>query len=127
MRGSVIGQRRQRLTVRQEREAYAVATERDKGRCVRCGTNATTHRDHRQNRNAYNTTPANLQLLCATFCHPWKNANPADAMRDGFAVSRFEPDPASTPAYRYGVGWVIYLDDADDDNNWWLPAADPNN
>lgn len=123
----MIGQRIPKLTARQERDAYDAATERDKGRCVRCGTNAPTHRDHRQNRDAYNTTPANLQLLCALVCHPWKNANPAAAMRDGFAVSRFEPDPSSVPAYRYGVGWVVYLDVPDDDGNWWLPATDPNN
>ena len=115
----MIGQRAVKLTARQEREAYAAATERDKGRCVRCGTNAPTHRDHRQNRDAYNTVVANLQLLCAIVCHPWKNANPAAAMRDGFAVSRWA-DPAATPAYRFGVGWVIY-----DNDGGWTPTASP--
>lgn len=120
----MIGQRPSKLTAKQEREAYAAATERDKGRCVRCGTNATTHRDHRQNRDAYNTTVANLQLLCALVCHPWKTANPDAAMRAGFAVSRFA-DPATVPAYRFGVGWVLYLDAPDADGNWWRKVAGP--
>lgn len=123
----MIGQRIPKLNARQERDAYEAATSRDKERCVRCGTNAPTHRDHRQNRTAWNTTPANLQLLCALVCHPWKNANPADAMRDGFAVSRFTDDPATVPAYRFGVGWVLYLNEPDADGNWWHPTTDPNN
>jgi hypothetical protein len=122
----VIGQRRERLTAKQEKQAYAACTERDKGRCTRCGTNAPTHRDHRQNRDAYNTTPANLQLLCALVCHPWKTANPEAAMREGFSVSRFVTDPATAPAFRFGVGWVLYFDAPDVDGNWWRPAADPN-
>ena len=122
----MIGQRREKLTARQERESYASTTERDKGRCTRCGTNAPTHRDHRQNRDAYNTVPSNLQLLCALVCHPWKTANPEAAMREVFAVSRFAPDPSAVPAFRFGVGWVLYFNAPDDDGNWWRTVTDPN-
>ena len=121
----MIGPRRVKLTPREERQAYAAATERDKGRCTRCGSNGTTHRDHRQNRDAYNTVPSNLQLLCAVICHPWKTANPKDAMREGFAVSRFEVDPSSVPAFRFGVGWVIYFDAPDADGNWFRRVPAP--
>lgn len=126
LRVVVIGQRIPRQTERQKREAYEAATARDKGRCVRCGTNATTHRDHRQNRTAYNTTPANLQLLCALDCHPWKTHFPEWAMRDGFSVSRFAVDPAMVPAYRFDAGWVLYLDEPDEDGNWWRKVDEPN-
>lgn len=122
----MIGQRPLKQTEREKRDAYDACTERDKKRCVRCGTTAPTHRDHRQNRDAYNTTPANLQLLCALECHPWKTANPDEAMRAGFAVSRFAPDPAAVPAYRIDVGWVIYFDAPDADGAWWRPTTDPN-
>lgn len=122
----MIGQRAPKLTVRQEREAYAAATARDEGRCVRCGTTSTTQRDHRQNRDAYNTTVANLQLLCALVCHPWKTENPDAAKREGFAVSRFAADPSAVPAYRFGVGWVLYLNEPDADGKWWRKVGSPN-
>lgn len=109
----MIGPKRVKLTARQEREAYEAATERDQRLCVRCGTNATTHRDHRQNRDPFNTVPSNLQLLCAVNCHPWKNANPAQAVADGFAVPRWAR-PELWPAWRHGAGWVLY----DDTGGW---------
>lgn len=109
----MIGPRVPKLTPAQEKRAYTIATERDQGRCVRCGRTTVVHRDHRQNRNAYNTVPSNLQLLCALTCHPWKTAHPEQAIREGFAVSRWDR-PELWPAWRYGVGWVIY----DDDGGW---------
>lgn len=117
----MIGQRAPKLTARHERDAYAACTARDQGRCVRCGHFGDMERDHRQNRTAWNTVVSNLQLLGsdrACGCHRWKTEHPADAARDGFAVSRWA-DPAETPAYRYGVGWVLYLNEPDDNGNWW--------
>jgi hypothetical protein len=114
----VIGQRPVKLTKAQEKHAYDVATERDQGRCVRCGSGGVTQRDHRQNRTAYNTTPANLQLLCVA-CHRWKTENPKDAASAGFAVSRWA-DPTQILAYRHDVGWVKY-----DNDGGWTPDEIP--
>lgn len=118
----MIGPKRPKLTGKQERWAYDVVTdERDRGRCQRCGKYGPMDRDHRQNRDAFNTTPANLQLLGGAFgcgCHIWKTQNPADALRTGFSVPR-SADPAGWPARRYGVGWVLYFDEADVEGKWW--------
>lgn len=113
----MIGQRPVKLTKAQEREAYRVATERDKGRCQRCGSNGVTHRDHRQGRDAYNTTPANLQLLCVE-CHQWKTDNLKVACLKGFAVSQWHR-PELWPARRIDVGWVQYFDAPDENGKWW--------
>ncbi len=127
----MIGQRAPKLTVSQEREAYEAVNVRDGGRCVACGhyDPDAMHRDHRQNRTAYNTTPANLQLLggpAACGHHQYFTERPGLAIESGFAVSRYS-DPATTPAWRFDAGWVTYLDVPDEHGNWWLPATDPNN
>jgi len=116
-----IGQKRPKLTPKQERQAYEIATTRDHGQCQRCGFFGPTDRDHRQNRDAYNTTPANLQLLGGDFgcgCHRWKSEHPAAAVERGFAVPRWA-DPLEWPAWRHGVGWVLYLDAPGADGRWW--------
>lgn len=122
----MIGPRPVKLTARQEREAYALATVRDSlngvERCQRCGWFGPCDRDHRQGRTAYNTTPANLQLLGSDFgcrCHRWKTENPREALEHGFSVSR-HADPAETPAWRFGAGWVLY-----DDYGGWKPCQPP--
>lgn len=119
----MIGQRASKQTERQKRDAYAAVTERDGGRCQRCGRAGPVERDHRQGRDAYNTVPSNLQCLCRD-CHAFKTHFPEWAMRDGFSVSRWA-DPATTPAYRYGVGWVIYHDEPDNNGNWWHTVTAP--
>lgn len=112
------GQKLPKRTVRQEREAYYLATVRDHGtesgfgQCQKCGLWGMCDRDHRQNRTAWNTTPANLQLLGGAFgcgCHTWKTSNPAQAVEAGFSVPRWA-NPAEWPAKRHGVGWVLYYD-----------------
>ena len=113
----MIGPRPVKLTARQEKEAYAAVTERDGGRCVRCGRFGTVQRDHRQGRNAYNTVPSNLQCLCPP-CHLWRTDNFREAVVTGFAVSRHSR-PELWPAWRVGVGWVQYFDTADENGNWW--------
>lgn len=119
-----IGQKRPKLTPKQEREAYAAATARDSvddvEQCQRCGRFGTCDRDHRRNRDSWNTTVANLQLLGKAFmcgCHKWKTENPAEAERLGFAVPRWA-DPLEWPGFRHGVGWVRYFD-APVDGAWW--------
>lgn len=121
----MIGPKRQKLTARQERDAYALVTVRDRGLCVRCGSAGPTERDHRQNRNAFNTVPSNLQLLGGAFgcgCHAWKTENPAEAVADGFAVPSYA-HPELWPGWRVGVGWVQYLD-TPVDGSWWRPITD---
>lgn len=122
----MIGPKRPKLTARQEREAYAAATERDGGQCQRCGRYGPTDRDHRQGRTAFNTTPANLQLLGGAFgcgCHVWKTLNPAEALKRGFAVPRWA-DPLNWPAWRFGVGWVRYFDAPDSRGKWWIEISE---
>lgn len=124
----MIGQKRPKLTVKQEREAYAAATLRDYGnefnnvgQCQRCGITGPCDRDHRQGRTAWNTTPANLQLLGGAFgcgCHAWKTGNPAEAILAGFSVPR-TAEPSEWPGWRYGIGWVLYLDEPDEGGCWW--------
>ncbi len=110
-----------KLTKAQEKHAYKVVTERDQGRCVRCGAAGTVERDHRQNRTAYNTVPSNLHLLGGAFgcgCHKWKTEHPQEAVEQGFAVPRWAR-PELWPAWRYDVGWVIYYDQPDIRGRWW--------
>ena len=117
----MIGPRPVKLTARQEKEAYEQVTARDKGRCVRCGSGGVTQRDHRQNRDAYNTVPSNLQLLCVS-CHVWKTTHPDKAIYEGFGVSRWSR-PELWPAWRIDAGWVLYLDKPDADGRWWQPIS----
>lgn len=112
----MIGPKMPKLTAAEERLAYALATERDNGRCVRCGLAGPVERDHRQNRDAWNTVASNLQCLGGAFgceCHRWKTEHPAEAVRDGFAVPRWAR-PELWPAWRIDVGWVLY----DDEGGW---------
>lgn len=116
-----VRQRLPKLSAREEKAAYEAVTKRDYGSCVKCGRAGVVDRDHRQNRDAWNTTVGNLQLLGAVFgcgCHKWKTENPADAVEQGFAVPRWA-DPLQWPAYRFDAGWVLYFDEADSDGCWW--------
>lgn len=108
----MIGPRPAKLTMKQEQDAYRIVTDRDQGRCQRCGRYGTVQRDHRQGRDAYNTVPSNLQCLCPD-CHRWKTDNPVAAILEGFTVSRWSR-PELWPAWRVDVGWVLY-----DDNGGW--------
>lgn len=123
----MIGPKVPKLTAAQEREAYAAVTERDKGVCVRCGQPGPTERDHRQNRDPFNTVPSNLQLLGGPFecgCHKWKTENPAAAVLEGFAVPSWAR-PELWPAWRHDVGWVLYFDTPDSDGAWWKQISQP--
>ena len=128
----MIGQRRVKLTPAQEKQAYALATERDGGVCVRCRRGGHTQRDHRQNRQPGNTTLANLQLLCGTVCHPWKTTNPREAILAGWGVPRHTTArPSDWPARRWfpnakgtlELGWVLYFD-APRLDLWWQRITD---
>lgn len=128
----MIGPRRPKRTTRQEREAYAATTDRDSvdgfEQCQKCGRVGPCDRDHRQNRDLFNTTPGNLQLLGSSparggcGCHDWKTGNPADAIEQGFSVPSWA-DPLERAAWRYGVGWVLYFDDPVD-GRWWREISE---
>lgn len=96
-----------------EKRAYTLCTERDMGRCVRCGSSQGVQRDHRRNRSQGGETVVwQLQLLCA-ICHLWKGANPVQAVLDGFAVPLSKHSPRSYPARRLVFGelrWCVYGD-----------------
>lgn len=118
----MIGPKRVKLTARQERDAYRDVTARDREMCVRCGSTGPTERDHRQNRDPFNTVPSNLQLLGGAFgcgCHQWKTEHPTLALLEGFTVPRSQR-PELWPAWRADVqSWVIYFDAPDADGKWW--------
>ena len=118
----MIGPKRTPLTKAEERDAYELVTVRDSGTCQRCRRSGlVVERDHRQGRDRYNTTPANLQLLCGPFspeggCHKWKTEHPAEAYTEGWMVPRGQ-DPAEWPARRWvsdRLDWVLY----DNDGYW---------
>lgn len=124
-----LGLKRPKLTAKQEREAYAAATVRDSvngvERCQRCGRYGACDRDHRQNRTPHNTTPGNLQLLGGAFscgCHKWKTEHPKEALERGYAVPSWG-DPLEWPAWRHGVGWVLYRNEPDERGSWWEPIT----
>ena len=125
----LLGLKRAKLTAKQEREAYAAATARDLGQCQRCGFQGPTDRDHRQNRDAWNTVVSNLHLLGSSRalggcgCHVWKSEHPREALEQGFAVPRWA-DPREWPAYRVWDGWVLYFDEPDERGRWWKPITE---
>ena len=108
----------------QEQAAYDATTERDDGKCVRCDWYGTVHRDHRKNRSQGGlTVVSNLQLMCGPHgddpgCHHWATVNPTAALLEGFAVPSYAR-PELWPAWRHGVGWVLYFDAPDVDGAWW--------
>lgn len=118
----MIGPKRERPSKAQERQAYADVTERDRGACARCGRVGDVERDHRQNRDGFNTVPSNLQLLGGAFgcgCHKWKTEHPAAAVLEGFAVPGWAR-PEWWPAWRADVrSWVLYFDVPDSQGRWW--------
>lgn len=124
------GQKAVKPTPAEERDAYELATVRDRDTCQRClrycGPIA---RDHRKNRGQGGlTVPSNLQCL-GLGCHTWKTEHPAQAVADGWAVPGYPmADPAEWPAFRwlpagrpatYRRAWVLY-----DDAGGWVEVAE---
>ncbi len=103
-------------TAREEREAYELATLRDRETCVMCGSYEMTQRDHRRNRSQGGLTVVeNLQVLCHTH-HLWKTDHPKEAVAEGWACPGWA-EPAEWPARRMFLtdngarilGWCFYL------------------
>ena len=113
------GQRRVKQSPAEVKTAYKVATDRNNGTCEVCHRQP-GNRHHRQGRDAFNTTPANLLLACGsgtTGCHGDIHANVARSRDRGLIV----PDwaiPAEYPVLLWRRGdhgvmhavWVL-LDD----------------
>lgn len=127
----MIAPKRPKLTEKQERIAYSICTDRDENTCQRCGRGGEPQRDHRQGRDPFNTTPANLQLLCQS-CHSWKHAHPTQALIDGWSMPRHTTlTPEEWPARRYlrtaygtrRKAWVLYLDEPVN-GRWWIEITD---
>lgn len=134
-----LAQKRPSAKAADDRAAYDLAARRDgasgdekrEGTCQRCQRFGTVQMDHRQNRQAGNTVPSNLQALCPT-CHAWKTEHPDDAVAEGWAVLRHTTlTPAEWPARRWmesrfgtmHLGWVLYFD-APEHGRMWLEIAD---
>jgi 5-methylcytosine-specific restriction endonuclease McrA len=89
-------------------------TERDAGRCPRCGaaTIALGEIHHRRSRRVHDEHThalGNLARLCRT-CHRDVTVNITQARADGWVVSSYEPDPSSVPVKTF-AGWRYHLDD----------------
>lgn len=105
-----------------EKRAYEGATSRGKGCCARCSRFG-VQRDHRKNRSQGGlTTLANIQLLCPP-CHQWKTENPSAAVLEGFAVPGYAR-PELWPAWHDGIGWLLYLDEPDDQGRLVQPISE---
>lgn len=86
--------------------------ERDQGRCARCGGSGPVDVHHRMPRSGgVNEAAPNKVSLCR-WCHRWVHANPAEARRDGWVVSRSD-DPAVIPVVHWGwpAGPVLLTDE----------------
>lgn len=122
-----------RPTKAEEKAAYAAVTERDGGKCVRCGWYGADERDHRQGRMPGNTVVSNLQILCGPHqgpdgwtqgCHSFKTLSPSAALLEGFSVPRWSR-PEWWPAWREDVhSWVLYFDAPDSNGKWWTEITE---
>lgn len=134
----MIAQRRQKQSDAEKKRAYEDATKRDGDLCQKCLRDCghgVTSRDHRQDRDPFNTVVSNLQVLGGTGttgCHGRKTTHKADAIREGWAMPRHtRVDSSEWPARRWlqtGLGtvrlaWVLYLN-APDGGAWWVEISD---
>jgi hypothetical protein len=83
--------------------------EREQGRCFACGMRGyeMSHRRPRGIRDGFEHAAFNILLFCRT-CHIWLHGHTTEAHEKGWAISRYEDDPASIPALRWD-GALVYL------------------
>ncbi len=76
-----------------------IVAAREASRCLRCGTPTMPgewhHRRSRSVKDEHTHCPCNGALLCGA-CHRWAHANPFEARRTGFIVSRSGEEPFAT-------------------------------
>jgi hypothetical protein len=104
--------KRPKLTKADMADAYELATLRDRDTCQMCHKPGPIQRDHRQNRDQFNTVVSNLQGLCLVD-HKWKTEHPMEANATGWGCPRWAV-PAEWPARRLIGGawsWCLYSDD----------------
>ena len=82
--------------------------ERDKGQCLRCtgGRVEIHHRRGRAVKDEHTHCGGNLVSLCAV-CHAWVHANPKEAMRLGWIVTREAVDPGTHRLHTTRWGWAV--------------------
>lgn len=129
---TTIAQRRTPQTQVELRFAYQLATQRDDDTCQRCRRYCGgVQRHHRQPRDKFNTTPANLILL-GLKCHQYVTEHPEEAIREGWAMPRYtELTPEEWPARRWltthlgtmRLSWVLLFNEAQG-GRLWLPITD---
>jgi len=114
----LIGQKNPRPGRADEKQAYAITTNRDDLTCQRClGWCGAPQRDHRKNRSQGGLTLASKLQLLGLVCHEWKTDHPRKAPEDGWAVPGWA-DPREWPTRRWfrtplntvRKGWAL-LDD----------------
>ena len=108
---------------------------RDMGCCVKCRKHATHltrgqdwsihHRCPRGmggTRTAWVNQPANLIVLCGsgtTGCHGWVERNRAEALRDGFLISRIGIQTAENTQLQHALHGRVLLGN----DGGWVPAT----
>lgn len=81
---------------------------RDGGRCMRCGGGQVElhHRRGRAVRDEHTHCGCNLVSLCSVD-HAWVHANPAEAMRQGWLVTREASRPGIALLHTTSYGWAL--------------------
>lgn len=96
--------------------------DRELRRCARCGGPTAAgqwhHRRSRSVKDNWTHDPVNGLWLSAR-CHQWVHANPLEARRFGWIVSRYVTYPGDQPVRMY-FGWVFLLPDGS-----YEPSVDP--
>ena len=80
-------------------------------RCERCGVpnpnGEVHHRRSRLVRDGHQHCPCTLIYLCGV-CHRWAHANPFEARKYGFILSKFIAEPSTVPTLREQWGETYY-------------------
>lgn len=85
-----------------------LVAERDQRRCVRCGSANRPHWHHRRTRRVrdeHTHCPCNGISLCTT-CHAWVHANPRQAEKFGWLLSRYVQQPWKHPVLHVHWAWI---------------------
>lgn len=91
-------------------KAREVVKERDRGRCLRCGSSRGSDLHHRRRRReSAGHDPhcvCNLVTLCRT-CHTWVHKHPSQAREARLIVSAYISSPAEHPVDSvFGTLWL---------------------
>lgn len=103
-----------RWTAEDWEAANPILLTRCQGRCDRCGQplNGQVERHHRQPRVVGGDRLSQI-LMLHPWCHRYITEHPAEAIANGWAVSRHHPDPAEVPVRLSAGGGLLWLLDDD--------------